>query len=189
MNPVQGHVKVRLPGASEDVPLDVAGRLPVGTTVDATDGVVKVHTAVAGKPAQTATFWGARFKLRQDAAGKGMTDLVMDTSPVPGCPVIHVYNGPPELTPIVTLGPTATVTAAKRKKPHRVLWGSDHNGRFRTFGRDSVATVRGTRWATVMTCTGTITRVVKGAVSVRNRRTGRTVLVRAGHSYFARKGN
>jgi hypothetical protein len=48
-----------------------------------------------------------------------------------------------------------------------------------------VATVRGTYWETVDRCNGTLTVVRKGAVSVRDIHRRRTVLVRAGHSYFA----
>jgi hypothetical protein len=36
-------------------------------------------------------------------------------------------------------------------------------------------------------CDGTLTRVTSGAVSVRDFRRHRTVLVRAGHSYLARR--
>jgi len=79
------------------------------------------------------------------------------------------------------------VTSAKRKRSRRVvrrLWGRDNGGRFRTHGRDSVATVRGTRWLTLDRCDGTLSRVTEGAVAVRHR--GRTVLVKAGRSYLAR---
>ena len=58
--------------------------------------------------------------------------------------------------------------------------------RFRTRGANSVATVRGTRWWTEDRCDGTLTRVRQGSVIVRNLRTGRRVIVRAGHSYLAR---
>jgi hypothetical protein len=66
------------------------------------------------------------------------------------------------------------------------LWAKDRNGRFRTRGRNSVATVRGTRWVTRETCAGTLTRVMDGAVDVFDLRKHRTVRVRAGHSYLAR---
>jgi hypothetical protein len=66
------------------------------------------------------------------------------------------------------------------------LWARDRHGRFRSRGRNSVATVRGTRWVTRETCAGTLTRVMDGAVDVFDRHTHRTVRVRAGHSYLAR---
>jgi hypothetical protein len=46
--------------------------------------------------------------------------------------------------------------------------------------------VRGTRWLTRDTCAGTRTRVVAGAVAVRDLRRHRTVVVRKGHEYLAR---
>ena len=62
----------------------------------------------------------------------------------------------------------------------------DRGGRFRTHGRQSQATVRGTRWVTIDRCDGTLTRVTEGAVVVRTYRTGRRAVVRAGHSHLAR---
>jgi len=79
-------------------------------------------------------------------------------------------------------GARAAAATTKRRK----LWGSDKGGRFRTHGRNSVATVRGTRWSTRETCAGTVTRVMQGAVEVRDLRAGRTVTVRKGHAYLAR---
>ena len=46
--------------------------------------------------------------------------------------------------------------------------------------------MRGTRWLTEDRCGGTLTRVAEAAVSVRDRIRRKTVLVRAGRSYFAR---
>jgi hypothetical protein len=47
--------------------------------------------------------------------------------------------------------------------------------------------VRGTRWLTEDRCRGTLTKVTEGAVEVRERRTGRTVLVEAGERHLARR--
>ena len=41
------------------------------------------------------------------------------------------------------------------QQPVRKLWGKDKGGRFRTHGRDSVATVRGTAWTVADRCDGT----------------------------------
>ena len=68
----------------------------------------------------------------------------------------------------------------------RRLWAKDRHGRYRTLGRISVAIVRGTEWTTAETCTGTVTRVIRGAVQVRDLHTGKRVLVKAGHAYRAR---
>ena len=69
----------------------------------------------------------------------------------------------------------------------RRLWGRDSGGRFRTHGRHSHATVRGTRWLTEDRCQGTLTRVTEGSVLVRDTVRRRTVVVRAGGHYFARR--
>jgi ferric-dicitrate binding protein FerR (iron transport regulator) len=74
----------------------------------------------------------------------------------------------------------------KRKRAVRKLWGHDHHGRFRTHGRGAIATVRGTTWVVADHCDGTRTSVISGAVSVLDKRLHKTVLVHAGHSYFAR---
>ena len=72
---------------------------------------------------------------------------------------------------------------ARPKPKKRRVWGQDSGGRFQTHGQSSVATVRGTRWLTEDTCTGTRVRVAEGAVSVKPQG-ARAVLVRAGRSLF-----
>ena len=42
--------------------------------------------------------------------------------------------------------------------------------------------MRGTRWLTEERCDGTFVRVTRGSVVVHVKRTGRDVIVRAGHS-------
>jgi hypothetical protein len=82
---------------------------------------------------------------------------------------------------------TARAASARRSTaPRRSLWAKDSSGRFRTRGRHSVATVRGTEWTTTDTCRGTTTSVREGAVLVRDLHRGRSVLVRAGGFYLAR---
>ena len=75
------------------------------------------------------------------------------------------------------------IAAAKKKK--RRLWG-DGSGKFRTKGKHSAATVVGTRWLVEDRCTSTLTRVVRGRVSVRDFVKKKTVIVRAGKKYVAR---
>jgi hypothetical protein len=59
------------------------------------------------------------------------------------------------------------------------------SGRFRSRGRRSSATVRGTTWDTIDRCDGTLTRVKKGRVLVRDFRLRRNILLRRGQSYLA----
>jgi hypothetical protein len=87
-------------------------------------------------------------------------------------------------------GARAAGDAAKKKKkgPKAVLgklWGSG-KGKFRTNGKYSAATVRGTIWLVEDRCDGTLTKVARGVVSVRDIKRKKTVKVKAGHSYLAR---
>ena len=170
--PVRGKVTVRLPGAKKDVALtSVGGQLPVGTVVDTTRGRIRLRSA-RRKGFQTAEFWGGRFTVRQARNGIGYTGVVTDRRPLAGCS---------------RTGTAAAHEAGTTKPPRRrILWGRDRRGKFRTHGRNSVATVRGTRWLTIESCAGTITRVVEGGVAVRDLRRKRTVLVKAGRAYLAR---
>jgi hypothetical protein len=108
------------------------------------------------------------FKAGQRRHGNGMTTL-------------SLQGGRP--------CPSASLAVASRKgkrKKRRGLWARDKGGLYRTRGNDSVATARGTAWLTKDRCRGTLTRVTHGAVSVRDLRAHKRVLVKAGHSYFAR---
>jgi len=179
-DPITGTVTFRLPGSASDLPLkSLGGQLPVGTIIDARRGTVRLKTAVKGGT-QTGEFWGARFTVRQ-AKGAGVVTIVTDTTPL-ACGAT-VYHGPAEIG--TAMRPLGAIAA--KKKPRRILWGKDNKGKFRTQGHDSVATVRGTKWATIENCTGTVTKVVQGSVSVRDLTAKRTVLVRAGRSYLARR--
>jgi hypothetical protein len=82
----------------------------------------------------------------------------------------------------------AEALAAQRrrlsKRTVRRLRGNAR-GNFRTRGRHSAATVRGTIWLTADRCDGTLTKVTRGRVAVRDFRRKRTVLLTAGKSYLA----
>ena len=75
--------------------------------------------------------------------------------------------------------------APPQKKKVRRLWG-DGKGRFRTKGRHGAATVRGTKWLTQDTCSGTLVRVKRGTVTVRDFAKKKTVVVKKGRTYVAR---
>jgi hypothetical protein len=177
--PGQGKVLVRRPGARRFRKLAGAAVLPTGTIVDARRGRIRLTTALdeAGE-FQTGRFWGSRFQIRQSASGNGMTSLALRGGDFGRCPA--------------RAGALAHTSAVPRENPTtrrvvRRLWARDRGGRFRTYGNNSVATARGTAWVTTDRCDGTVTRVREGAVAIKNRRTGRTVIVRAGRSYLARR--
>ena len=64
--------------------------------------------------------------------------------------------------------------------------GATAQGKYRTSGTYSAATVRGTQWEQLDRCDGTLTRVKRGVVIVRNFRQQRNIAVPPGKSYLAR---
>jgi hypothetical protein len=168
-----GTVTVKVPGASQPVVMTADTPVPTGSTIDASKGTVELETVVdvAGHT-QRARFRGTTFRI-QLSRETGMVDLYLVGKPA-------------------TCGARAAsiraVGRATRTARSTSLWGKDSNGKYRTHGRNSVATVRGTVWSTTETCAGTVTRVMKGSVSVVDKHSGRRTLVRAGHSHLARTG-
>ena len=170
--PASGTVGIKSPGASGWATLAGNAPVPVGSIVDARRGTVQLVTALPGGATQTGTFHGSMFQVRQPQGGHGMTDLVLRGGSFAACRSSARQAG--------------AAHAAGRSRVVRRLWGSDHHGRFRTRGSNSIATVRGTSWVTTDRCDGTLTSVSQGSVSVRDLHAKRTVLVHAGHSYLAR---
>ena len=164
--PASGTVKVRRPGSSAFTTLRAGQQLPVGTTVDVTKGRVTL-VAAANKAGGTMQggFYDGTFKFTQTKGAKPLTSL--------------------RLTDKLSCGSGKANAAAKKRK--RRLWG-DGKGRFRTTGSYSSATVRGTKWLVEDTCTSTTTRVTRGSVTVRDFERGKTVVVKAGKKYVARRG-
>jgi hypothetical protein len=70
-------------------------------------------------------------------------------------------------------------------KPVRRLFGKGH-GRFRTSGRYSATTVRGTVWRVEDRCDGTLTTVERGSAVIYDFVRKRRVTVTAGKKYLAR---
>jgi streptogramin lyase len=171
----EGSVRVKAPNGTWET-MDPMAEMPVGATFDTRRGVVKVTTAGCRGNRQTGRFGGGMFTLRQPRKACGRVDVYLRGGRFAGCPRPGAHRR----------ARGGLVASAARTRRVRKLWGRDRGGRFRTHGRHSEATVRGTRWLTVDRCDGTLTRVTKGAVSVRDLVRHRTVLVRAGHSYIAR---
>jgi hypothetical protein len=166
VRPTRGTVKVRLPGTKRYVALDTLDELPLGSSIDVRKGRVRVYAARdrTGRR-QSAQFYAGVFRIVQ----RGRVIELQLKGPVPTC------------------GSAAKASAAKkRKKRTRRLWGSGR-GRFRTKGHYSAATVRGTTWLVEDRCRSTLTRVKVGVVRVRDFSRRRSVLIRSGKSYVARK--
>jgi hypothetical protein len=169
MIPARGAIRVKRPGQRRFRALaDNGAQLPVGTTVDALKGRVTIVAASDdGGGTDTAVFYGGIFKITQ-TKGKSPTTVLALTEKL-SCPKAG----------------NASIAAAKKKK--RRLWG-DGSGKFRTKGKHSAATVVGTKWLVEDRCTSTLTRVVRGRVSVRDFAKNKTVVLRRGKRYIARAG-
>ena len=169
-----GKIRIKRKGARGYETLTDAASIPFGSTIDARRGRVRVVTAIdAAGTVQAATLKRGVFELRQPTAGNGTVDVIM-------------RGGNFKRRCNTRLARTSRLPSRDRRRVVRRLWASDRHGRFRMHGRNSVATVRGTRWEMVDRCDGTLTRVFSGAVDVRDRRTGRVVRVRPGRPHFSR---
>ena len=81
-----------------------------------------------------------------------------------------------------------SAAADKKKGPKAVLgklWGNG-KGKFRTNGKYSSATVRGTIWLVRIAARARSRRSAAATVAVRDFKRKKTVSVKAGHSYLAR---
>jgi hypothetical protein len=201
VTPVSGAVLVKLPGGpasdlsftsaftkgSGFVPLTQARSLPSGSQVDSRHGVLSLASATGTKgKTQIATLGGAIFGLTQSRSGitKGLTTLALLEGDFPGAPS---YANCPKPTGDQGGGPGPVGHAAKASpKVLQVLHAKDNHGKYRTKGRYSAATVRGTVWDTIDRCDGTLTVVKRGTVDVFDTRKRKTIRVRAGHSYLAK---
>ncbi len=168
ITPTAGKPLVRPPGATSFVPATAPISLQVGTQIDTTASQVKLTAAGnADQPAQSVLLDSGLFTVTQS-------------------------------TPATTSAPATvefTIDALKRCSSHRHshcshgpsrLWGNGQ-GHFTTNGRDSSTTVRGTHWLVEDLPGGTLTVVRRGVVTVRDRARRRTVTVRAGQHYLARR--
>jgi streptogramin lyase len=160
--PLSGEVRVRPPGARRLRRLAAPSAVPVGSVVDTRRGRVALVSATRRGGRQRGRFHAGLFEIRQRRSG--LTRLALRGR--------------------LECGPAEEATASRRRRKRRRLWGADFGGAFSTLGRDSVTTVRGTRWLTEDRCGGTLTRVERGSVVVRARRTGERVVVRAGERHF-----
>jgi hypothetical protein len=179
---VSGTVLIKLPGRGF-VPLTAAANIPMGSQLDTRKGRVELTTAAdtAGKKTQKAQFYDGIFQVKQSVPKRKpkkakalITDLVM--------------KGQIARSQCARLKGARAAAADKKKGPKAVLgqlWGSG-KGKFRTNGKYSSATVRGTIWLVQDRCEGTLTKVTRGTVQVRDFKRKKTVTVKAGQSYLAR---
>ena len=161
---MSGKVRIKRPGSKSFVTLTAEAQIPVGSSIDTRSGRITITAAQGGGKTASADFFDGLFKLTQTKR-KPVTTLT--------------------LTEKLSCPKAGNAIAAAKKKKKRRLWG-DGSGKFRTKGKHSAATVVGTKWLVEDRCKSTLTRVVRGRVSVRDFAKKKTVIVRAGKRYTAR---
>ena len=191
---VSGTVLIKTPGsgpratgpAKGFVPLTGPLQIPVGSQLDTTKGRVALTSAsdTGGAKTQSSDFYRGIFQVKQTVPKKKPSKPAALTTDI----VMKGQIARSQCAPLK--GARAAAEAAKKKKkgPKAVLgqlWGNG-KGKFRTNGKYAAATVRGTIWLVQDRCEGTLTKVTRGTVQVRDFKRKKTVTVKAGHTYLAR---
>lgn len=179
LEPVGGVVLVKVPGSNTYVPLVSPTQVQNGSIIDARKGRVRITIDNGRGGLDTAEFFEGIFKFTQPKVKAGalwFANLYLFGGSFKGCPAAPKN---PQI---------AQLSAAKRKSPNRSvrhLWGSG-KGAFRTVGRFSSATVRGTTWLTDDRCNATLTKVTTGKVGVRDFVLKKTIILTARKQYLAK---
>jgi len=158
------------------VPLTEARQIPVGSILDTTAGVVGITTATTASAkgkVQSGDFGAGIFKLLQQRRQRGLTEM-------------DIIDNHSARQLCATQGKKARIAASH---PSRKVLGrltANSHGHFTARGQYSAATVRGTTWSVQNRCDGTLTRVVRGVVSVRDFRLRKTITLFTGQTYLAK---
>jgi hypothetical protein len=160
-----GFIEVRVPR-----------NVPMGSVVDTKAGTAKLITATTGRRVQSGVFSGTHFAVQQRAPDRGTVELDMRpsaTARARRCRSVGRH--------------TRVAQLAKLSKKFLARLHAEVKGNFRIRGNESSASAHGTSWQMTERCDGTLTQVLSDAVTVVDfNMMHRTVVVHAGHSYFAR---
>jgi hypothetical protein len=174
---VTGTVLVKVPGSGKFVPLVTPTQVRNGAIIDARKGRVRITIDNGRGGLDTADFYGGVFKFTQPKVKAGALWFAN----------LYLYGGSFKGCPTAPKNPKLAIFSRKKQaqgKSVRKLWGSG-GGAFRTVGRFSSATVRGTTWLTDDRCKGTLTKVTAGKVGVRDFVLQKTIVLKRGKTYFA----
>ena len=161
---------LRLPVGQRFYKLKEPVKIPIGSTIDAREGVVRLATARNSTGArQEISVSRGVFSVRQKSGKRPVTELRLVGS-------------------LAACGRSATVRRVPKDQPVRLVTRVDKRkpGRFAVRGRYSIGAAVGTAWVTEERCDGTFTRVRSGVVRVRDLERNRTRVLHAGESYLAR---
>jgi hypothetical protein len=156
-----GEVLVRAPGGAAPARLRAGTLVPIGARLDARDGRVTLQFAT-----RTADF-GTLGTTQTGAFEAGVFTIAQRRS----ASLVELR--------LAGARPRCRLAASAQRVGPRHLW-ADVRGRFRTRGAFATATARSARWLTEDRCDGTLVRVARGRVRVRDLASGRTVTVGAG---------
>lgn len=171
--PVKGTVLIREPGTSAFVPLSSATSIPLGSTINATNGTVAVTVATPAGGTESGDFYDGEFTLTQ--AKNGFAAETLTGGSFAACPSHKSAR-------------SATAASASAKTVVRKLWGNAH-GSFKTSGRAGAATVLGTVWLTEDLCDGTLFKAVVHNITVTSAaHPSKKHLVVQGQTYFVPLG-
>ncbi len=170
VDPVAGHIRVKLPGSHVWVSIKSLTHVPFGTIIDATHGKVTITTIGPKGTEQQISFFSGMFKLLQNKKTAQVQAVLVGGS-FASCPRVHGQA-------------KQARTASSSKHVVRKLWASGH-GSYSTKGSYAAGAVVGTKWLTADRCDGTLIYVATDAVSVTNLVTHRHVLVKTHHTYLS----
>jgi hypothetical protein len=171
------------------VPITELLQIPTNTVIAAVHGTITLTIAVPSAGAhdaaakgkkkrlktQTGTFGGAVFKITQARNGLATLTLVEGAA----------FMGAPTYATCKAHKAADATAAALSIKTLQLLHASAH-GKFRTTGRYSAATVRGTKWTVADRCDGTLTHDITDSVVVNDFVHHKTIILHAGQSYIAK---
>jgi hypothetical protein len=175
----RGTILVRVPGSRRYVPIASLTEIPLGSIIDARKGRARITVEVDARThkTQSSLFYDWFFRILQTKGSKPITEARLVKGSFAGCTPKRTRAASASLSSGLRAQSAATKKRSKRKI--RQLWGHG-NGSFRTGGKRSAATVRGTWWLVTDRCDATLTRVKVGRVDVRDFRLKKTVRLRAG---------
>ena len=188
----RGTILVRVPSSRRYVPIASLTEIPLGSIIDARKGRARITAEVDARTGRTqsSVFYDWFFRVLQTRGAKPITEARLVKGSFAGCTPKRAAGARAGSAADAASGLRAQ-SAAKRKRSKRKvrqLWGRG-NGSFRTGGKRSAATVRGTWWLVQDRCDATITRVKVGRVDVRDLRLKKTIRLRAKtrrQTYFAK---
>lgn len=166
----EGEVLVRQPNEDTFASLEAATLVPVGTLVDASEGIVRITSATRDSGMQTGEFSKSGFELSQEQGSSEVT-LTLRGGDYSRCRTEEAMLD------------RSTVGGPKIRELF-----VDADGDYRTEGMYAAATIRGTRFAFVDACFGTLTAVEEGQVTVSDLTAEEEIELGSGENYWAAIG-